>query len=56
MFKNDKEGYMMALKYLDTIGELERFLDNGWSTDGYSLVNWANAEYKDRLKEHNANI
>jgi hypothetical protein len=42
MYEMNVEGYKRAKAYLKKINKLEEFLRNGFSTDGYSLVYYAN--------------
>ena len=42
MFAMTGEGYIKAKQYLKDIGKLEEFENNKTSTDGYSLVYYAN--------------
>ena len=35
-------GYEEAVKYLKEVNEYDKFLGNGTSVDGYSLIAWAN--------------
>ena len=43
-------GYVEAKAYLKTIEKYKEFMDNKTSTDGYSLVAFANIEYEKRHK------
>lgn len=42
--------YNQAKEYLISIGKYEEFMNNGFSTDGYSLVNCANAYKKGEIE------
>lgn len=41
-FHMTKEGYTKAKQYLMNIGKYEEFLNNGFSVDGFSLIEFAN--------------
>ena len=49
-YQMTREGYKKAREYLKRIGKLEEFNKNSWSTDGYSLIYFANA-CKDKKNE-----
>ena len=41
-FKMDRDSYDKARQYLEEVGKLKEFENNKTSTDGYSLVYYAN--------------
>ena len=43
MFEITRESYKEAEQYLKDVGELDNFLSNKTSIDGYSLIAYANS-------------
>lgn len=43
MFEMTSEGYRLAKQYLVSIHRYNRFMNNYTSTDGYSLIAYANS-------------
>jgi len=53
VFDMTKEGFKQAKEYLRVVGKLEKFYQNGESTDGYSLVYYANyLKHKETEEKH----
>lgn len=49
LFPMTSDGYIAAKKYLKEMGRYGEFLVNLTSTDGYSLVAFANSVYRENM-------